>query len=159
VMLPPADARAAFTTGAIDAWATWDPYVATAQLNDQARILTTSQGLSPRLGLIDASSSAIADKGKHAAVQDLLNRLAKAYTWSATHVKQWAAAYSTLYSTPLPVAELVEGRGATRFVPVEKSVVGSLQSVADLYGRYGVIKPTTVSSAFDHSFSVPSTGV
>ncbi|MDR0069444.1 ABC transporter substrate-binding protein, partial [Acinetobacter sp. 11520] len=32
IWLTPADARAAFQKGAVDAWAIWDPYYASAQL-------------------------------------------------------------------------------------------------------------------------------
>ena len=41
------DARAAFQKGAVDAWAIWDPYYASAQLEDQARVLASGKGLSP----------------------------------------------------------------------------------------------------------------
>lgn len=33
--------------GAVDAWAIWDPYYASAQLEDQARVLASGKGLSP----------------------------------------------------------------------------------------------------------------
>ncbi|MDO1747294.1 sulfonate ABC transporter substrate-binding protein, partial [Escherichia coli] len=47
IWLTPADARAAFQKGAVDAWAIWDPYYASAQLEDQARVLASGKGLSP----------------------------------------------------------------------------------------------------------------
>ena len=37
--LPPADARAAFEKGAVDAWVIWDPFLAAAQTATDARIL------------------------------------------------------------------------------------------------------------------------
>lgn len=45
VYLPPADARAAFEKGAVDAWAIWDPFLAAAQEQLQARILADGQGV------------------------------------------------------------------------------------------------------------------
>jgi sulfonate transport system substrate-binding protein len=45
VDLPPPDAAAAFKTGAIDAWAIWDPYFAVAEDDPQARVLTTAEGI------------------------------------------------------------------------------------------------------------------
>jgi sulfonate transport system substrate-binding protein len=45
VDLPPPDAAAAFKTGAIDAWAIWDPYLAVAETDPQARTLTTAEGI------------------------------------------------------------------------------------------------------------------
>ena len=45
--LPPADARAAFASGAIDAWAIWDPFQASAEQTLNARVLTDAEGLAP----------------------------------------------------------------------------------------------------------------
>ncbi|MBI3369126.1 MAG: aliphatic sulfonate ABC transporter substrate-binding protein [Burkholderiales bacterium] len=45
VYLPPADARAAFERGAVDAWVISDPYYAAAEIACVVRVLVTSQGL------------------------------------------------------------------------------------------------------------------
>ena len=45
VYLPPADARAAFEKGAVDAWVIWDPFFAAAQQQLGARVLSTGQNL------------------------------------------------------------------------------------------------------------------
>lgn len=46
VYLAPADARAAFERGSVDAWAIWDPFYAATELAIQPRTLTTGRGLS-----------------------------------------------------------------------------------------------------------------
>ena len=46
VYLAPADARAAFERGSVDAWAIWDPFFAATELAIQPRFLTTGRGLS-----------------------------------------------------------------------------------------------------------------
>ena len=43
--LPPADARAAFERGSVDAWVIWDPFQAAAEEQLQARTLRDGQGL------------------------------------------------------------------------------------------------------------------
>ncbi|TBU96932.1 sulfonate ABC transporter substrate-binding protein [Phytopseudomonas dryadis] len=45
VYLPPADARAAFERGSVDAWVIWDPFQAAAEQQLQARTLRDGQGL------------------------------------------------------------------------------------------------------------------
>jgi sulfonate transport system substrate-binding protein len=45
VYLPPADARAAFERGSVDAWVIWDPFQAAAENQLQARTLRDGQGL------------------------------------------------------------------------------------------------------------------
>jgi sulfonate transport system substrate-binding protein len=47
VFLPPADARAAFERGAVDAWAIWDPFLAAAETALDVRTLTTGADLVP----------------------------------------------------------------------------------------------------------------
>lgn len=46
VYLTPADARAAFERGSVDAWGIWDPYYAATELAIGPRVLATGRGLS-----------------------------------------------------------------------------------------------------------------
>lgn len=43
IWLPPADARAAFDKGSVDAWAIWDPFLAAIELTGQAQVLIDGQ--------------------------------------------------------------------------------------------------------------------
>ncbi|BAN45951.1 sulfonate ABC transporter substrate-binding protein [Metapseudomonas resinovorans] len=45
VYLPPADARAAFERGSVDAWVIWDPFQAAAEQQLEARTLRNGQGI------------------------------------------------------------------------------------------------------------------
>lgn len=45
VYLPPADARAAFEKGAVDAWVIWDPFFAAAEQQIGARVIATGENL------------------------------------------------------------------------------------------------------------------
>ncbi|KRW58532.1 sulfonate ABC transporter substrate-binding protein [Pseudomonas sp. TTU2014-080ASC] len=45
IYLPPADARAAFERGSVDAWVIWDPFQAAAEEQLQARTLRNGEGL------------------------------------------------------------------------------------------------------------------
>jgi len=45
IYLPPADARAAFERGAVDAWAIWDPFYSAIELEGRARLLINGEGL------------------------------------------------------------------------------------------------------------------
>jgi sulfonate transport system substrate-binding protein len=46
IYLAPADARAAFERGSVDAWAIWDPFYAATELAIQPRVIATGRGLS-----------------------------------------------------------------------------------------------------------------
>ena len=45
IYLPPADARAAFERGSVDAWAIWDPFYSAIELEGRARLLANGEGL------------------------------------------------------------------------------------------------------------------
>lgn len=45
VFLPPAEARAAFENGSIDAWVIWDPFASAAVAQTKARILASGEGV------------------------------------------------------------------------------------------------------------------
>ncbi|WP_028634268.1 aliphatic sulfonate ABC transporter substrate-binding protein [Pseudomonas parafulva] len=45
VFLAPADARAAFERGSVDAWAIWDPFYSAMELEGKARLLADGHGL------------------------------------------------------------------------------------------------------------------
>ena len=46
VFLPPSDARVALEGGSVDAWATWDPYLAEVEAHAGARVVADARGLS-----------------------------------------------------------------------------------------------------------------
>lgn len=79
IWLSPADARAAFQKGAVDAWAIWDPYFASAQLEDQARILASGKGLSPNYTFYLASPDFVKKHPK--AVKGIIQQINAADRW------------------------------------------------------------------------------
>lgn len=53
--LQPADARAAFESGQVDAWAIWDPFLSSAKIELNAKVLTDTEGLKPNSSFYLAS--------------------------------------------------------------------------------------------------------
>ncbi|HEY8612225.1 MAG TPA: ABC transporter substrate-binding protein, partial [Roseomonas sp.] len=47
VFLLPADAKAAYASGAVDAWATWEPYVSQEEVLAGARRVANGEGITP----------------------------------------------------------------------------------------------------------------
>ncbi|MFT4022019.1 MAG: aliphatic sulfonate ABC transporter substrate-binding protein, partial [Acinetobacter sp.] len=90
IWLSPADARAAFQKGAVDAWAIWDPYYASAQLEDKARVLTTGAGLSPNYSFYLAAPKFV--KENPTAIKNFLNQVNLADKWVQKNQKA-AASY------------------------------------------------------------------
>ena len=60
--LLPAEAKAALTSGSLDAWSTWEPYTSQLELSGEARVVRDGQGITPGLGFQVAHTDAIRSK-------------------------------------------------------------------------------------------------
>lgn len=150
--LGPVDAKIALLAGSIDAWAVWEPYISYATLKDKARVVADGEGLTPTITFIVASDNAIATK--HAAVQDLVQRLNKARLWSLDHLAEYAK--STAELTKLPEDVLLAAYTAQKTSPIaiDEAVVKEVQAASDRATRYGILgKTLDVSKAVDRSFT------
>lgn len=151
--LSPADAKAAFVAGAIDAWSTWSQYVYLAVAQNKARILLDGQGLMSGLSYFVANERAIAEK------RDLLKtftrRMQAALIWGLANLDAYAAAWAKETGVPLEVSrKTLVARGFAP-VPIDRQMIGDQQRTVDLYAREGVL-PTgyDASAGFDASFNV-----
>jgi len=137
VFLAPADARAAFQSGAIDAWAIWDPYLTIAQDATHARVLADYTGVGAPWSFYEAQRAfAAANPGL---VHAIIAQLAEDGAWANTHVTESAATLAPL--TGLPVALLTRIQSRVRFgaVPVTPAILASQQKVADVFFEQKVI--------------------
>lgn len=152
VFLLPADAKAAFVSGAIDAWSSWDPYTSLVRLVDGATVVADGRGITTGLGFQVANEHAIATK--RAVLEDFLGRLAAARAWSLDHTDQFAATLAQLIGIPPEVGREWLGRARTQFVLIDERVVTEQQRTIDNYARFGVIqKRVAAADAFDASFN------
>lgn len=150
--MQPADARAALASGSVDAWATWDPYVALAEARDHTRSIANGVGVSSGLSFEAATDSAIRDK--HAELADFLRRVAIAQRWALTHPAEVAAIQSKVTGLPADVLTTVYQRGQWHPVPIDDAVIAEQQRTADLYQRAEVIRTRLdVTPSFDKQFS------
>jgi sulfonate transport system substrate-binding protein len=137
--LAPSDAYAAFKQGQVDAWATWDPYTAQAQLEAGARVIADGTGTANGYSFEVASNEALADARKQAAVGDFLRRVDAAMRYSDAHRDQRAVSWSQETKLALPVTRLAADRGPDLPVPMDDRVVRSEQDLADAFSDAGVI--------------------
>ena len=152
VYLNPGDCRAAFTSGAVDAWATWGSYVGLAQLHDRTRLLADGQGLLTGIGFEAATDTAIS--AKHAQLADFLGRLVKAQRWEATHQAEYAAMLAKETGLPPDVALYTVSRVRGAAVPMDASVVAEERDTLARFLRADVITTApNLDGAFDTSFN------
>lgn len=151
--LAPADAKLALTQGSVDAWATWEPYTALAEVSGHARVLVSGRDLLPGLSYLAATDAAIASK--RAVLQDFLQRVVRAQQWSYRNVDAYSAALARIIGIPPEAAKLQFERRQQKWVPIDAQVVADQQGTADFYRQVGLIKqPLDVKGTFDTGFSL-----
>lgn len=152
VFLNPGDAKAAFSSGAIDAWVTWGSYVALAKLHDDATILADGDGRLSGYGYEAASEAAIA--GKRPQVEDFLRRLAKARRWAGDHPQAFAAALSKETGLQPDVALYTVQHYRIAPSAIDDAAVAEGRAVLDRFRAAGAVTSTRdPAGAFDRSFN------
>jgi len=154
VFLLPSDAKVAYSSGSIDAWSTWEPYVSQEEGLFGARRIITGQGLTPGLSFVVARPEPIAEKRPQ--LQDFVRRLTLARAWSQSpaNIESYAETWGKLMSIPKNVPLQWFKRAKIGIAAIDESVVSDEQSTIDLYFRTGLIKEKLDAKAIvDPSFN------
>jgi sulfonate transport system substrate-binding protein len=152
VFLNPGDAKAAFNSGAVDAWATWGPYVGLAQLHDHARVLADGRGLLSGIGFEAAYDGAI--DAKHRQLEDFLRRLAQAQRWETAHKAEYAAVLAKETGLPADVALYTVSQARGVPAPIDAAIIGEERATLGRYAAAGVVAAApNIDGAFDRSFN------
>ena len=155
VALPPQDAFAAFKSGQLDAWVIYGLVVELAK-NQGARVLRTADGYLSGNYVISASTKAIADPLKHAAIGDYLQRLAKVYDWINRNPQPWAAKSGQIAGVPaqLFLSQVRQRSQPYKLTAVDDAAINSQQQVADVFADAGLLaRRIDVRPLWDRSFS------
>jgi sulfonate transport system substrate-binding protein len=146
--LQPADALAAFTSGAVDAWDIWPPYVQEAVQLDGAKVIATGSAYGSPYSFEVASKAAVANPQKAAAIKVYLETVDKAYVWAAAHPSAWAAVWAKATGLPISVMDTAATIDATTPVPVTSAIEASEQNLVDQFYAAGLIPDKVDFSSF-----------
>lgn len=139
IYLAPADARAAFERGSVDAWAIWDPYYGAAELSFKPRVLSTGRGLS------NNNSFYLAARGftenYPGTVLHLLDELTKAGRYVQQNRKEVAQLISDVSGLNLATVHLFLSRRAdpSPTTVMSPAMAVDQQRVADSFTEIGLI--------------------
>ncbi len=129
VYLAPADARAAFEKGAVDAWSIWDPYQSAAETTLEAKTLTDATGLVPNTQFYLSSQKFVETEPK---VLDLiLDELRGVDAWAKTDIHAVAEQLSPAVGLPVPVIETALRRQSYGIKAIDDQVLVDQQKLAD----------------------------
>lgn len=137
VYLPPADARAAFEKGVVDAWLIWDPYFAAAQQQLAAKVIATGQDL------VSNHQFYLADRKfaqQHPQVlSHVIDELNRTTQWVAEHHDQAAALLEKPTGLPREVLKTSISRMGFGVQAISPQVIQEQQSVADAFYQQKLI--------------------
>jgi len=147
VYLAPADARAAFEHGSIDAWSIWDPYWAAAEQGGPLRVLSTGKDLTDNNTFYLAARAFALNHAD--VVSTLLNALTQADDYARDHPSETVTLVATSTGISTDAARrFLDRRPRSPVVPLNPTVVASQQQLADTFFQAGLIpKPLKVADA------------
>ena len=142
--LAPADATAAFIKGSVDAWSIWDPYLALAELKENARVIALDKDVHKPYAFYIASADFV---DNHPTLVALFNAaFASESVWADQHREDVARAQAEATGVDIEAIRRFVDRSNYRVIPVDDEAIKSQQAVADRFTRLGLIpKPIKVS--------------
>ena len=150
------DGLAAFSNGALDAWAIYGYPIQRAIATEGARILKTALGILSGNYLISAHVDALADPAKVELIGRYLRTVKLGYAWAAAHEEAWTHAIARDIGVPLSYVQDEFRRKSDVYSlrPVDAAAIASQQRVADLFAQQQLLpKAVDVSFLWDDRFN------
>jgi sulfonate transport system substrate-binding protein len=138
VYLQPAEAQAALSSGAVDAWDVWSPYIEAAKAKG-AKQLVDGSGYGGNYAYEVASKDAVDNSTKAKEIKQYLAVLNQAYRWANTHSSAWAKTWAAATGLPQSVMDTAAKDATTQPVPVSDKTTASEQTLADAFAKAGLI--------------------
>lgn len=146
VFLAPADGRAAFESGSVDAWVIWDPFFAAAQKATGARVLADGTGLVQNLQFYLASRDFAQDHGDLLKIID--EQIGQTDAWASQHQAETVELLANHTGLDKDAVQAAVSRLAYGHRPITPEIVSYQQNIADTFFGLGLIpNPVRVADA------------
>ncbi|WP_288490672.1 sulfonate ABC transporter substrate-binding protein [uncultured Acinetobacter sp.] len=146
VYLPPADARAAFEKGAVDAWVIWDPFFAAAEQQIGARVLATGQNLVSNHQFYLADRK-FAEQNPEV-LKTVVQQLNQTTEWVKTHQDDAARLLEKPIALDFNILKTSISRMGFGVTPLSSEVIQQQQYVADAFYQQKLIpQPLKIQDA------------
>lgn len=147
VYLAPADGRAAFESGSVDAWAIWDPFQASAEKAAQARVLADgADGVANNYQYYLGARDYVQRNPK--VIEVLFADAVERGSWLKNNISQAAQLIAPQQGLPVDVVELALQRYQFNVKPITPEIAADQQKIADSFYALRLIpKPIQVQDA------------
>lgn len=145
VDLTPGDSLAAFNSGAVDAWATWEPFISIAKNSAGARVVPDGGGYAASgLSFVAASNRILSNVRTRTALRDYLVRLQRAIKWGVAHKPAWAQAFHDESGLPVATALQAINKTLVDVRPLRGSLISTEQKLANFLASAGAVKKINI---------------
>ncbi len=135
--LTPADGRAAFEGGKIDAWVIWDPYLAAVQRQSAARVLRDGEGLASYRRFYLASTAYTRRRADVMAI--VYRRLQGAGAWIRQNPDAAAQWNAPLVGLDTPTMAMANQRRSYQVQEVDAGALAEQQQIADAFAQAQIL--------------------
>jgi len=136
--LTPADGRAAFIGGNVDAWVAWDPFLTSTQRQSSARVLSDGSNGLASYKRYYLSSAVFADR-RGDVLNVIYGKLDETGKWVKAHPKDAAAALAGLWGIDAPTVEQANSHRSYQIGVVTSSGLSEQQRIADAFYAEGLL--------------------
>ncbi|MGB6102548.1 MAG: aliphatic sulfonate ABC transporter substrate-binding protein [Pusillimonas sp.] len=152
--LTPADGRAAFDNGAIDAWAIWDPFYSATQQHKKIRVLADgSDGLADYARYYLTSTPYV--QANPQTVEQVFRALREAGQWAKREPGKAAALLAPVWGLDDAVVIAANGHRTYDVRPVEAANLADQQNIADVFFTNKLL-PKKIDAASASIWTAPS---
>jgi sulfonate transport system substrate-binding protein len=137
--LQPAQGLAAFSSGAVDAWDVWSPFIEQAVGQSHARILLNGKGYGSNFSYAVAANSSIKNSTTAKEIREYLKTLDQAHRWANAHAAQWAATWAAATGLPDTIMQTAAKDDTQNPVPVDTKITAEEQAVVDAFSKAALI--------------------
>ena len=131
VYVPPAEARAAFERGSVDAWVIWDPFFTAAKRDTGARVLKDGENLAANREFYLAARPFAEQYPDR--IKAILEETQKVDDWAKTNPTEVATLLSPQLGIDVPTLEEISRRRSYGVQPIQPDVIAYQQEVADTF--------------------------
>ncbi|MEG4866153.1 MULTISPECIES: sulfonate ABC transporter substrate-binding protein [unclassified Microcoleus] len=135
--LTPADARAAFQQGNVDAWVIWDPFYAAAQAQVDVRVVKDSKGLAANRDFYLANRSFTQSNSK--IIEAIREETQAVATWADANPEEVVKILAPILKIDVSILDVVTRRRSYGFEPIQADMVAEQQEIADTFFELGLI--------------------
>lgn len=136
--LQPADGRAAFEGGSIDAWAVWEPFVAALQKTTPVRVLTDGNFAQVSYRRYYLASTPYAIRSPNV-LKIVIDELRKVGEWAKKNPKEAAEFLSPLVGTDAATIAVANSRRSLEVRPIDGNAIAEQQKIADEFTSEGLL--------------------